>query len=283
MLAISSSVYANSEIDLPDDTKSLRATSCGHYVLKHRAHFETNRPLGRKDYQLLYVMRGKSHFEIDGQWHTVEEGHIVIYFPDEPQHYYYELCDSPDIYWLHFTGSRAEEILSRLSLLEPRIFPVQIKDIYKSLFDRIIQEFQLKRINYGDIADTCFYELLLTMSRSVSETDGKLSEQNEQVQQAVQLFHNRFQENFSLADYARQCGMSVCWFTRIFHRQMGVSPRQYLTDVRINKAKELLTSSSYNIGEISAVVGYENPLYFSRLFKKHTGFSPSEYRNKYIP
>lgn len=64
-----------------------------------RPRFETNRSLGRKDFQLLYIMNGKAHFELNGQCHTVEEGHIVIYYPHESQRYDYELCDSPNIYW----------------------------------------------------------------------------------------------------------------------------------------------------------------------------------------
>ena len=72
--------------------------------------------------------------------------------------------------------------------------------------------------------------------------------------------------------------MSVCWFIRSFKRYMGVTPMQYVTSIRINKAKELLKNTNYSIQEISGLVGYENPLYFSRIFRKQIGCSPSGYR-----
>ena len=74
--------------------------------------------------------------------------------------------------------------------------------------------------------------------------------------------------------------MSVCWFIRSFKRYTGVTPLQYITTIRINKAKELLKDSGYSIQEIGSLVGYDNQLYFSRMFKKQTGCSPSQYREK---
>ena len=58
----------------------------------------------------------------------------------------------------------------------------------------------------------------------------------------------------------------------------GKPPRKYLTSIRVKKARELLESTDYGVGEIGNIVGYDNPLYFSRIFKKQTGISPAEYR-----
>ena len=74
--------------------------------------------------------------------------------------------------------------------------------------------------------------------------------------------------------------MSVCWFIRCFKRYMGVTPMQYLISIRMNRAKELLRNTDYSIQEISSLVGYENPLYFSRLFQRQTGRPPSVYRRE---
>ncbi len=74
--------------------------------------------------------------------------------------------------------------------------------------------------------------------------------------------------------------MSVSWFIRSFRHYMGMTPMQYITSIRINKARELLKNTDYSIQEISALSGYENPLYFSRIFHKQTGYSPSRYRRE---
>ena len=72
--------------------------------------------------------------------------------------------------------------------------------------------------------------------------------------------------------------MSVSWFQRSFKQIVNYSPMQYILTIRMNNAASLLESTDYSMAEISAIVGYDNPLYFSRLFKKQKGVSPSEYR-----
>ena len=74
--------------------------------------------------------------------------------------------------------------------------------------------------------------------------------------------------------------MSVCWFIRCFRTQMGITPQQYLTEIRLSRAKELLAASEYPVGEVAAMVGYGNPLYFSRIFRQRVGVSPLVYRRQ---
>jgi AraC-like DNA-binding protein len=79
-------------------------------------------------------------------------------------------------------------------------------------------------------------------------------------------------------EYAKMLHMSTCWFIRSFKQYAGMPPGKYITSIRINKAKELLESTDYTVGEVGTIIGYDNPLYFSRIFKKQTGLCPAEYR-----
>ena len=72
--------------------------------------------------------------------------------------------------------------------------------------------------------------------------------------------------------------MTPCWFIRSFKRQMGITPQQYLTEIRMNKAKELLRCTGKRSSLISQEVGYKDPHYFSYLFKKTQGMTPTQYR-----
>ncbi len=76
--------------------------------------------------------------------------------------------------------------------------------------------------------------------------------------------------------------MSTSWFIRSLKQYTGMTPVQYIILIRIAKARTLLESTDYSINEIASIVGYDNPLYFSRIFKKHTGSSPANYR-KHLP
>lgn len=78
--------------------------------------------------------------------------------------------------------------------------------------------------------------------------------------------------------YAQSRSMSVSWFQRNFKQIVNYTPMQYLLTIRVNNAASLLETTDYSMSEIAAIVGYDDALYFSRLFRKLKGMSPSEYR-----
>ena len=90
---------------------------------------------------------------------------------------------------------------------------------------------------------------------------------------------NYYKNSLSLKDVANHINLAVCYFSSIFSKQLGQTYRDYLADLRINKAKEFMEASNFMDYEICLKVGYNNPTYFSTIFKRKTGFTPSEYRN----
>ncbi|MFQ7549204.1 MAG: helix-turn-helix domain-containing protein [Blautia marasmi] len=96
------------------------------------------------------------------------------------------------------------------------------------------------------------------------------------MEKAIHYFNENYYRDIKIEEYARQQHMSTCWFIRSFKQYMNVPPLKYLTSVRIRRARELLETTDYTVSEIGALVGYDNPLYFSRIFKKQTGVSPAD-------
>ena len=94
------------------------------------------------------------------------------------------------------------------------------------------------------------------------------------------LAQNFTDPNLMLQDAARAAGMSNSRFSTVFSQEMGVTFTEYLTNLRIAKAKELLRATKLRSSEISSEIGYSDRHYFSYLFKKNTGMTPSEYREK---
>ena len=100
--------------------------------------------------------------------------------------------------------------------------------------------------------------------------------------QAIDYIKEKFAENtLSLDEVAARACMSSCYFAVIFKQESGRTFNRYLTDLRINKAKDLILYTDLKSYEIGPKVGYDNPSYFSTVFKKATGMSPSEYRKNY--
>ena len=102
----------------------------------------------------------------------------------------------------------------------------------------------------------------------------------DEMDHSVTYFHNNYNKPISIEEHAHRHGMSVSWFIRNFKEYTGTTPAQYILSLRISNAQSLLESTSYNVTEIANIVGYDNPLYFSRLFKKQCGVSPSEFRRQ---
>ena len=97
---------------------------------------------------------------------------------------------------------------------------------------------------------------------------------------AMKFFNDNYRTEINIEEYATKRGMSVSWFIRNFKQYTHTTPMQYIVARRITNAQMLLETTNYNITEIGHLVGYDNPLYFSRIFKKHMGTSPSDYRKK---
>lgn len=264
-----------------DDNSNICVGSCGHFKLLKLNHFQTNRPKGRKDIQLLYLAKGLATFHLQNRIYQLQEGNMFIYMPDEPQQYHYELGDHPDMYWIHFYESFPYPILEKFGLNKSGIYELSPRTEYTLLFEKIIQELQLKRTNYDSLSNLYCLELLTLFSRNMLKNNTFENVQNQLFETIIQELHKNFQSDISIKEYAQMYHMSCCWFIRSFKRYTGVTPQQYITDIRINKAKELLRTSSFNISEISTYIGYQNPLYFSRIFKKITGISPSAYKKYY--
>ena len=90
------------------------------------------------------------------------------------------------------------------------------------------------------------------------------------------------ENNYSLPELtnkmlADQCNISEVYFRKLFTKQFDVTPRQYIIDLRINKAKQLLTDGIFKINVVSEKCGFTNPYHFSRLFKEKTGLTPTQY------
>lgn len=277
---INSGYLNNSRVPYKNKSKPLIVGSCGTYRLQTVKKLPTWRPRGRLDYQLLYVVSGKAHFYFDDAERIVTAGHMVLFQPRQEQHYEYFGTDKAEVYWVHFTGSNVKNILRRYDIpLDTPVLYSGASAVYAYLFKEMINELQTCRTGYEELLAMYLRQILILVQRTRQEHRTSINTHiQEEMEYARRYFNEHYNEQISIEDYAQSRNMSVSWFQRSFKQIVNYSPMQYILTIRMNNAASLLESTDYSMAEISAIVGYDNPLYFSRLFKKQKGVSPSEYR-----
>ena len=275
--------YLNdADIEIEDNSHPLMVSGCGVYRLIRQPDMTTVRPDGRKDYQLLYIASGKAFFHLNCGLKEAARGCMILYRPGESQHYYYYARDNSEVCWIHFSGYEAGAVLDKIGFGNSQILYCGNFFNFFELFRGIILELQLKRPCFEEFLSLYLRQLFAGIERTQLDLSMEKSTENSfshrELEATVHYFNESFAKDICIEEYAKNQHMSVCWFIRSFKRYMGVTPMQYVTSIRINKAKELLKNTNYSIQEISGLVGYENPLYFSRIFRKQIGCSPSGYR-----
>lgn len=279
---LNSAYLNNSAIDFKDKSKPLIVGSCGTYRLLSKPQLPTYRPRGRIDYQLLYINAGKAHFHFDSidNETIVDAGNMILYRPKELQKYEYYGTDKTEVYWVHFTGGDVKNILRKYGIKDNmRTFFVGTSLEYERIFKRMISELQRCQEDYEEILTLLMRHLLISIHRDLLK-ERKLSDVylDNEMDIATQYFNDNYNTDINIEEYAQSRGMSTCWFIRNFKKFTGTTPMQYIMSIRISNAQSLLETTQYSISEISRIVGYTNPLYFSRLFHKQKGFAPSKYR-----
>ena len=188
--------------------------------------------------------------------------------------------DKTEVYWIHFTGSNVKNILRQYGFPDKeRVFQVGTSNEYEQIFKRIIIELQRCQDNYEEMLVLLLRHLLISFHRELTREHILKNEYlDHEMDNAVTFFSENYNQNINIDDYAASRGMSVSWFIRNFKKYTGSTPMQFIVGIRINNAQMLLETTTYSINEISKIVGYDNQLYFSRLFHKLKGYSPREYR-----
>ncbi len=279
---INCAYWNNTRQDFKNKKVPLFVGSCGTYRLLTRHLLPTHRPRGRLDFQLLYVASGKTHFFFNGVEKIVTAGHMVIYRPKEEQKYRYYGIDQPEVFWVHFTGNNVKNIMRQYHIADSfQVIYTGTSLEYKRIFTQMIQELQMQKENYEEFLVLLLRQIFILIQRRIdSRPQIKNSFLEKEIEAAISYFHEHYNTMMNIEDYAASRGMSTSWFIRSFKEYIGVTPMQYVLSIRITIAQNLLETTEYNITEISSIVGYENPLYFSRLFKKQSGISPSAFRKQ---
>lgn len=262
-------IYDGNLRDTTDRTeeKFLFVNSCGYQ--KNKADYTVQRKKGRKDYHILFMTHGKGQVLHGGKMHPLTSGSVVIYAPGEEQ--MYTFSEESTSLWCHFGGYAVKEIFSEENVKSGVYRLKNIGEITEIFSDMIRYFYQPSAQKYA-VAEC------LKMLYKISDGNEKSVSRQEQLLPALSYININYGKKIDVEYLADLTGYSKSYFAHMFSLVMGVSPLQYVNGKRLRIAQDMLASTKLTMQEIALQVGFEDPLYFSRLFKGKFNISPAEYR-----
>lgn len=247
-------------------------------------HYRKRTSAEALQYILIYCVDGEGWFETDSKRHIVKADHFFI-IPKGVAHTYGSNPNRPwSIYWIHFDGEKAayfaeeQQIPTRIppernSRIEDRLH------LFEGIFTILKNGYSKNHLDYSI---SCFFHFLGTLKflSAFRASQSSKDNQSDILDDAVHFMRENLHKKLSVADIANYVGYSASHFTTLFHQKTGMAPVHYLTQLRIQQACHHLDFSPMKINQICALTGFDDPYYFSRIFHKTMGCSPSDYRKK---
>lgn len=248
--------------------KYLSVNNFGYYK-NIDTDMSTRRDKGRLDYQIIYIDKGYGSFRINNKAFEISNGNVVILHPGEKHNYTFKADSHADYYWIHFTGTGVEQLLKDLKL-EGSIFKTGDFFGFKEIIEKMSENSVVNDLATEALLSANMLSLLSITARKIYTPDSTMH-------RVIESMQKDFTNKLTNKDYAKICGVSEYHFIRKFKNATGLTPHQYKTKLIVNRAMDLLTTTELNISEVSRIIGFDDSLYFSRVFKKETGMSPQKY------
>ncbi len=237
---------------------------------------------------IYYVLSGQTTAFVDQKPYEIKKGDIVVM--NKGQMHGHKQSDCVLFYFGidDFQLEGADEGIVPVS--SPVITPTKYADEIYECCRQIAQTQERKEFGWEVLSNVLSTEFFIWLLKEIDQSEAVDDtntlqlvsfEKGVVVHTITEYFKAHYMEHISVDEIASSAYMSATYVTRIFKEVTGDTPINYLIGIRLEKAAELLREGKMHIQEISKAVGYEDPYYFSKLFKKRYLASPTEYRKKY--
>lgn len=255
----------------------LFVTDIGYFP---KARFHYYRKSKGADYHILiYCTEGKGWAKLKKSVIAISSGQYIIIPAGQAHEYGADEKNPWTIYWVHFKGTSSHEILNTMQDVSAS---VDFSENRIKLFDEIYNTFEfgysLSNLFYVSMCFTYFLSSFvfssnfnITISKQKKDTSNK----------SIEFMQNNLHKMLSLQEIASSVYLSASRFSSVFRNKTGFSPIEYYHQLKIQKACQYLLFTDLQVQEISYNLGFEDPHYFSKMFKKLMGVKPHEYRTKY--
>lgn len=237
-------------------------------------------------FELLYIIKGIREVLINNIHYSAKAGALLIFRPGD-EHIEYAGTRSVSYFVFRFTTqelSVSDIRFPELDSIGP-IIPIPHKKDFYELFSSMLSEFKNSDPESHILLGTYLIEFVIKLRRSINDllknkASKKIDSTELRISKAMDIMHKNIHNDINLNDIASSVFMSISHFSHMFKNQTGQSPKRFLIEERIKKAKSLLAGTSKTALEIADELGYESPYFFYRQFQKETGMTASQYRKK---
>ncbi|MDO5515671.1 MAG: AraC family transcriptional regulator [Staphylococcus xylosus] len=233
---------------------------------------------------LHIVTQGEGTFSYAGETYHLTAGDIFLLERGMEVEYKPSFSNPWTYYWVGMNGKQILNYLSRCSIVDSHVILGQDTTDIKNIIQLICKLSQsIESNNSNDILIMQYlYQLVYTLQEKFPKNFSvQVDIVNEDIQHAVDFINTNYQKHITIEDVAKSVNITRSHLYKLFKKNLGCSPKEYLTYIRMYHASQLLIHTSTLISDISRQVGYKDPLLFSKNFTKHFEISASEYRHHF--
>lgn len=239
--------------------------------------------------ELSIVTSGQIHYNIEGEHYVLKKGDVMVFNPGV---HHQTLIDHQTVCTeLHIgIGNLNIDCTSPNYMKSLNWPPIVTIEKYKNEFEECCKEIEkeqrLRHLGHSFILKALVMKLIILLYREMDECSSPPSLQASQfasrdkkviVQSLIDYMTSYYMEDISLDNISKNMYLSPVYISKIFKEETGTSPINYLIQIRLEKAKQILEKNNMPINLVAKAVGYEDAYYFSKLFKKYYGMAPSTY------
>ena len=258
----------------------LYITHIGYFP--NAAYHYRQRRNGCPDNILFYCIRGKGWVTIKNKRFEVRANeYIIVPACKDSLSYGADENDPWTIYWVHFSG-RDMATFNRsfgIGLLDgPQqiVFNEKGLQLWDTMYNNLAMGFSKENLTN---ANMCLYYFVATFLFPDKHSNEKKQDTKEMITDTIIYMRNELSSKLTVNDMARKSNISASHFTSLFRKATGMAPLDYFIHLKLQKGCLLLHRTDTLVKQIASEIGYDDPYYFSRLFKKYMNMSPEQYRS----